>query len=296
MAQLLPEGVINALREKLGGEPTRILPVGGGMINPAARVEVKGTRYFVKWRANAPRAMFELEARGLALLREHSSFRIPQVIAYAEGKASANAPAYLILKWLDTLEGVNYRRYVDRFGAALAGLHRVSAPQFGLDHDNYIGSLPQYNPLTSSWGVFYRDHRIEPQLEIARERGYLPPYRELLLRGVMELIEELLDTGNPPSLLHGDLWSGNYFPTYDDQPVLVDPAAYYGDREVEIAFTELFGGSPEFLRAYRDAFPLDAGYEYRRPLLQLCPLLVHLNHFGEVYGGGVDEICRIYLR
>ncbi len=78
--------------------------------------------------------------------------------------------------------------------------------------------------------------------------------------------------------------------------MLVDPAAYYGDREVEIAFTELFGGSPKFLSAYRDAYPLDAGYEYRRPLLQLCPLLVHLNHFGEIYGGGVDEICRLYLR
>jgi fructosamine-3-kinase len=125
----------------------------------------------------------------------------------------------------------------------------------------------------------------------------LPTQREALLRRLMDRIESILDgLGNPPSLIHGDLWSGNFFVGPDGLPVVVDPAVYYGDREVELAFTQLFGGFPSgFMEAYHDAYPLDAGYEYRRPLLQLYPMLVHLNHFGESYGSGVDAICRRYF-
>lgn len=292
----LPDSIDRALTTAFGSEPTRAWSVGGGMINESARVEVGGASYFVKWKLSAPPNLFAAEARGLTLLRATDTFRIPQVIAHAE--PTGNTPAYLILEWLETPPNVDQRRYAEQFGRALAALHRTTGAAFGLDHDNYIGELPQHNAISYDWAAFYRDQRILVQMEIARHFGYLPPHREKLLDAVMSRIDRILgESRNPPSLLHGDLWMGNFMVAEGSQPALVDPAVYYGDREVEIAFAQMFsGGSGFFLDAYHEAYPLDAGYEYRRPLLQLYPMLVHLNHFGEAaYGGGVDGICRRYV-
>ncbi|HVU09791.1 MAG TPA: fructosamine kinase family protein [Phototrophicaceae bacterium] len=291
---MLPETVRRAFRDLFSAEPTHVQAVSGGMINPSARVEVKGTRYFVKWKADAPPQLFAAEARGLALLRESHTFRIPDVIA--QGEATTATPAYLILEWIDRAASVDQWRYGAAFGQALAVLHRVSADSFGLDHDNYIGDLPQINTPATSWPIFYRDQRLAVQMQIAETLGYLPAYREKLIRDLMERIETILPDVSTPSLLHGDLWSGNYFPDVSGQPVLFDPAVYYGNREVELAFAQLFGGGEFFQRAYQEAYPLDPGFEERRPLLQLYPLLVHLNHFGEQYGSHVDAICRYYLK
>jgi fructosamine-3-kinase len=287
----LPDDIRFAIRDALHAEPTDIQAVGGGMINQSARVEVNGAHYFVKWKANAPPSFFEVEARGLRLLRATGALRVPQVIVYGE------SPAYLILEWIESAARVDERKFTVGFGQALAALHRVTGAAFGLDHDNFIGGQPQRNTPGTSWPQFYRDQRIAAQMELARSLGRLPPQREALLNGVIDRMESILDgSGNPPSLIHGDLWSGNYFVGQDGAPVVVDPAVYYGDREVEMAFTQLFGGFPAgFIEAYHDAYPLDTGYEYRRPLLQLYPMLVHLNHFGEAYGSGVDAICRRYF-
>jgi fructosamine-3-kinase len=291
---ILPENIRAACIEYLGGEPTRVERVGGGMVNQAVRVETKGTRYFVKWHESAPPGLFETEARGLALLHSANAFRIPQVIAYAE--AAANAPAYLILEWLESASKVNVRVYAARFGQALAALHRVTAATFGLDHDNYIGEMPQANLPTSSWAAFYRDQRIIPQMQIAQKRGYLPLYREARLWDLVERIEEFLAGSDElPALIHGDLWDGNFFAATGDQPVLFDPAVFYGHREMEIAFAQMFNGMPFYLDAYNEAYRMDAGYHERRALLQLYHMLVHLNHFGERYGSGVDDICNYYL-
>lgn len=291
----LPDSIYDALTDALHAEPTRAQSVSGGMINESARVEAGGYTCFVKWKANAPPNLFAAEARGLALLRASDTFRVPDVIAHAE--ATDDTPAYLILEWLETPPKTDHKRYAENFGHALAALHRHTAASFGLDHDNYVGELPQHNATSPSWAAFYRDRRILVQMEIARHFGYLPPHREKLLEAVMARLEDILaGSGNPPSLLHGDLWAGNFMVAPGSQPALVDPAVYYGDREVEIAFSQLFGGNAFFLDAYHEAYPLDAGYEYRRPMLQLYPMLVHLNHFGEAqYGGGVDEICRRYV-
>jgi fructosamine-3-kinase len=291
----LPSSIHRALLEALGTEPTRARSLGGGMINDAASVEVSGTRYFVKWNGNAPSAFFEVEARGLALLRATNTLRVPQVIAHSE--SSEHAPAYLILEWIESAPNVESRAFLENLGRSLAALHRVTGAAFGLDHHNYIGSLPQQNTQSASWPEFFRDQRIAAQMEIARKLGHLPPHRESLLRKLIEQIETLVSgSGNPPSLIHGDLWPGNFLAASDGRPAVVDPAIYYGDREVEIAYTELFGGFPTpFLEAYREAYPLDLGYEYRRPLLQLYPLLVHLNHFGETYGGSVEAVCQHYI-
>jgi fructosamine-3-kinase len=294
VSNVLPENVRAAIRESLHAEPTQVQSVGGGMINQTARVQVNGKSYFVKWKSDAPRSFFEIEVRGLNLLRMANVFRVPEIIAYAEG--TANAPAYLILEWIEGASPSAQAKFSPNFGRTLAELHRVTGTTFGLDHDNFIGKLPQRNTATAKWADFYRDHRIAPQLEIARELGYLSLKDSAILWQLMLKIDTILASDEPPSLLHGDLWGGNYFVGTDGHLVVFDPAVYYGNREVEIAFTELFGGPPAgFLSAYREAYPLDAGYEYRRPLLQLYPMLVHLNHFGESYKSGVLEICRRYL-
>jgi fructosamine-3-kinase len=187
-----------------------------------------------------------------------------------------------------------------RFGHALAALHRDNpSPDgtFGLESNNFIGALPQPNaPRTRDWPAFYRDCRLLPQIALARQLGRLSPEREAALMSVVERLPLLLgDFDARPVLLHGDLWSGNFLVAHGDEPVVIDPAVYYGEREAEIAFVELFGGFPDgLLPAYRAACPLDAGYERRRALHQLYPLLVHLNLFGEGYGPRVDAVCRRY--
>jgi fructosamine-3-kinase len=285
------------LRAMLAGafaaEPTRIQYVGGGCINQAVRVEVGDARYFVKWKNDAPPSFFEIEARGLESLRQAGAIRVPKVFGYRDG----SQPGYLILEWIEESRRVESLSFAVNFGRALAQLHRVTGTSYGLDHDNYIGELPQYNRPTARWVDFYRDQRIAPQMAIARQRRRLNPERESMLLKLMERLDSLIgDVPGAPSLLHGDLWSGNFLVTAGNQPVIVDPAVYYGNREIEIAFTELFGGFPPgFLTAYNEAYPLEQGYAFRRSLYQLYPLLVHLNHFGESYGPQVDAICRTYL-
>ncbi len=289
-----PDWLTIIVRETLSAEPTHVQRVGGGMINQAVRVVVGQDQYFVKWKADAPPLFFQTEARGLGALHAAGVLRVPQVIGW--GEASAHRPAYLILEWIETA-AVEPRVFAANFGHALGALHRITSPAYGLDHDNYIGELPQSNTPSGNWIDFYRERRIGVQMEVAREQGLLPARREALLRQVMDRLADLLDGVTlTPSLLHGDLWSGNFLMAADNQPVVIDPAVYNGHREVEIAFTELFGGFPSgFLAAYREAYPLDPGYEHRRSLYQLYPLLVHLNIFGESYGSGVDAACRQYV-
>jgi fructosamine-3-kinase len=290
-----PNGLRDLLRAVLNADPARVRYIGSGSINQAARVSASGQHYFIKWKNDAPPGFFAAEVRGLALLRAADEIRVPEVIAY--GEAANGLPAYLILEWIPELGRVEPLTFAVNFGRALARLHRVSGPFYGLDHDNFIGQLPQSNRQARTWAAFYRDQRLLPMIEMARARGRLPREREAMLRKVVERTESLLGgLDETPSLLHGDLWSGNFLITAGNQPVLVDPAVYFGNREVELAFTELFGGFPPgFLAAYREAFPLEPGYERRRPLHQLYPLLVHLNLFGESYGPRVEAACRVYL-
>ncbi len=282
-------------RAALGGtEPDRIQPVRGGDINLALRVEANGARYFVKYKHDAPSRFFEFEARGLELLHAAGEIRVPRVIRYDE--ASGERPAFLALEWIDQVHPS--RAFGQKFGHALAELHRHTAATFGIDYDHGVDGLAQPDPDATSWIAFYRDKRIAPQVERARELGRLPPRCAAALRYILDHMGELLaGLDSVPSLLHGDLWGGNYLCAAGDEPVLYDPHTYYGEREAEIAYTELFGGFPSgFYEAYREAYPLDAGYEYHRPLHQLYHLLVHLNLFGEGYGPAVDAVCRAYMQ
>jgi fructosamine-3-kinase len=272
--------------ENLLGPIRAFTSVSGGDINEAARVETVEARYFVKWNLASPRSMFQAEARGLQLLSAANALRIPRVIAVID------QPSALVLEWIDL--GADKHAAAEALGRGLAQQHRSHAPTYGLDHDNFIGSNLQHNTPSRSWIEFFRDQRLGVQRDLARQRGHLTSDRARRLDRVMNHLDRWIDESLvTPALLHGDLWGGNYLIDAQGQPVLIDPAAYYGDRETELAFTELFGGfGARFYAAYHDVWPLDHGYADRRDLYNLYHLLNHLNLFGEGYGGSVDAILR----
>ena len=284
---MIPPDLRASLETTLG--PLRaVMPVGGGDINQAARVETSEARYFVKWNTGALPRMFAAESSGLHLLASTHTLRVPRVIALID------QPAALVLEWIDM--GTNKHAASEALGRGLAQQHRSSTPTYGLDHDNFIGSNPQYNTPSRSWIEFYRDQRLGVQRDLAQRHGHLTPDRARRLDRVLNQLDRWIDESLvTPALLHGDLWGGNYLIDVQGQPVLIDPAVYYGDREAEIAFTELFGGfGARFYAAYNEAWPLDRGYADRRDLYNLYHLLNHLNLFGEGYGGSVDTILRRY--
>ena len=284
---MIPDEFRSALETSIGPLQA-IMLVGGGDINDAARVDTQDARYFVKWNFHPRPRMFEAEARGLNLLASVKALRVPRVIA------PIDRPAALVLEWIDT--GPNKRAAAEVLARGLAQQHRSTARTYGLDHDNYIGSTPQRNAPAQSWIEFFRNQRLGVQRDLAQCRGHLPPDRARGLDRVMDHLDQWIDDSVVvPALLHGDLWGGNTLIDTQGQPVLIDPAVYYGDREAEIAFTELFGGfDARFYAAYQEAWPLDRGYARRRDLYNLYHLLNHLNLFGEGYGGSVDAILQHY--
>lgn len=282
----LPVGLQQAVETILDTPIHGAMGVSGGDINQAACLETAQGRLFIKWNPCVPQGMFEAEARGLGTLRAAGTpLKIPQVIAQSD--------EFLILEWLPTARATPLT--VQRLGEGLAALHQTTATQHGFTGDNFIGRLPQSNTYEKRWPAFYREQRIRAQIDIARRAGTLPAERERRLNALCDRMETLLPNV-APALLHGDLWGGNWLATEAETPALIDPAAYWGHREVDLAMTELFGGfPPSFYAAYQAAFPLEAGYHERRPLYQLYFLLVHLNLFGESYGSQVDAILRRYL-
>lgn len=266
----------------------RVTPVGGGCINAAWRIESGATRYFVKTNTAAKLQMFEAEASGLAALAASHTLRVPRPI---NSGAAGNA-AFLVLEWLD-LDG---HGSAAQLGQQLAALHRTSAPRFGFVSDNTIGDTLQHNTWADNWLDFWRDQRLGFQLELAARNGLggsLQTQGEYL----MAKLHGLFNGYQPqPSLLHGDLWSGNHGYTQDSEPVIFDPAVYYGDREADIAMSELFGGFPaDFYAAYQDAWPLDAGYPTRKTLYNLYHILNHANLFGGSYAKQAEGMARRLL-
>jgi fructosamine-3-kinase len=286
---MISESLQTALTQKLGHLKS-IKPVGGGDINWATRIETDVAAYFVKWNQHPRPKMFEVEARGLKLLADAQAVRVPQIVTVID------QPPALVLEWIEV--GNHKSAVAEELGRLLAQQHRAIGKTFGLDHDNYIGANPQLNQPTDSWIDFFRNQRLGVQVKLAHERGHLNPDRARRLDQVMEHLDKWI---NPnvvvPSLLHGDLWSGNYLVDRQGQPRLIDPAVYYGDREAEIAFTQLFGGfGLRFYTAYNEAWPLDPGFGDRCDLYNLYHLLNHLNLFGEAYGGSVDTVLGRYTR
>ena len=287
---LLPQELHQEIKAKLTAfnqtpiEIGNVSAVGGGSINHAARVEADGSNYFVKWnKREAFPQMFFKEQRGLKLLATGNHIRIPQVIATDE----LETVAYLLTEWIES--GSETDSFWESFGERLAALHHETNEQFGLDHDNYMGSLQQSNTREFTWADFFVNHRLEPQVKMAVDAGFS-------FDRSFDHIFKLLKTEVPeesPSLIHGDLWSGNFMVDSSNAPVLIDPAAYYGHRESDIAMTTLFGGfSSNFYEFYNKAFPMESGWQERLPLHNLYPLLVHVNLFGSGYVNQVNQILR----
>ena len=255
----------------------------GGCIHDSRIISDGSQSYFIKINALSSAPMFASEAAGLAALESAQCIRTPQVVAHGNGGASA----FLLL---EALELTGSRRAGDwaMLGASLAKLHRKTHTQFGFQTDNFIGATPQYNQWRDDWVDFFRDQRLVPQFRLAESKGFHFKSATLLI----EKTEQLLGRHHPePSLLHGDLWSGNIGFLRDGTPVIFDPAVYYGDRETDLAFSKLFGDFPaSFYAAYQDEFPLQDGFEQRKNLYNLYHILNHLNLFGGSYAMQAEQM------
>jgi len=289
----LPDAVRSEVEGALGTVRSA-QPVGGGSISRAWRVGTADGTAFLKYHATAPAEMFAAEAAGLDALRSAAGgdLRVPTVLAIG---GDGDRGGWIALEWLEPASPG--KDHAERLGRGLAAVHRNDGGGWGWERDNWIGSLPQENLPAPSWPEFWRDRRLAPQLALARRAGRLPAAEKEWER-LFDRLPELLKAGDEdgPSLLHGDLWSGNALST-DAGPAIIDPAVYRGHREVDLAMTELFGGfDPRFFAAYEDAWPLLPGYrEHRRGIYQLYYLLVHVNLFGGGYVGQTAEVLHRLL-
>lgn len=270
---------------KATGQPATLsdtTPIGGGCINSAIKLTTReGAHYFVKTNSASLLDMFEAEHDGLAEIAATQTIRVPRPIC----TGTAQNTAYIVLEHIPMGSSGDPAQ----MGEQLAKLHRHgTAKQYGWHRDNTIGSTPQHNTWTDNWIDFYREHRLSYQIDLARKNG-------LTLTGANKLLHQLpafFDTYTPqPSLLHGDLWGGNASYTQDGAPIIYDPATYYGDREAEIAFTELFGGfGRSFYQAYNHTWQLHPDYPRRKDLYNLYHILNHYNLFGGGYGTQAQQI------
>ncbi|MGD2076675.1 MAG: fructosamine kinase family protein, partial [Gammaproteobacteria bacterium] len=250
--------------------------VGGGCINQTYRLRSDGGDFFIKLNEASGLDMFEAEAQGLEELGQADGLRVPRPVCWG----CSGGRSYLVMESLD-LDG---RGDPARLGEGLAALHRITGGQFGWHRDNTIGSTPQINRQEEDWQRFWREHRLGYQLQLAARNGAGTRVVDAGRR-VQEALPALL-AGHAPaaSLLHGDLWSGNYSFTRAGEPAIFDPAVYYGDREADLAMTELFGGfDRRFYSAYQASWPLDDGYPVRKVLYNLYHVLNHFNLFGGGY-------------
>ena len=264
-------------------------PVGGGSINQAYRLEgTDGSRYFLKLNDARHLPMFAAEAQGLNAIAATNTLRVPQPVAHG----TTNAHSFLMLEHLE----LGSRGNAQQLGEQLAALHRFTNEKFGFSQDNYIGTTPQPNDWKDNWMDFWREQRLGFQLRLAAQNGYggkLQALGEKLLDALPAFFTGCMPQ---PALLHGDLWSGNHAFLADGTPVIFDPAPYYGDRECDLAMTELFGGYPaDFYAAYRAAYPLDDGYAVRRDLYNLYHILNHANLFGGGYARQAEGMMQRLL-
>ncbi len=260
----------------------------GGDINDAAVLKTNEGTFFVKWNdAEKYPQMFEKEFKGLRLLADAGEIAVPKALHSDEIKGTG----FLLMEAV--ISAGQKQGFWFEFGTSLAELHKHSNDFFGLDHDNYIGYLPQHNQAAETWEEFFVTQRLEIQVAMA-----LDAYRvdKDIVRKFDRLYSKIgkLFPKEKPALLHGDLWSGNYMVGSSGEPVIIDPAVYYGHREMDLAMTKLFGGfDSEFYSAYHSAYPLEADWQERLDLCNLYPLMVHLNMFGDSY---LSSVLRVLDR
>lgn len=282
---LLSKELVLHLEELLSERILSSTPLSGGDINDVCLVQTSNRKVVTKINSVSKfPGMFEAEAKGLYALKQYGTFVIPEVI-YVD---VFDDTSFLILEYMDS--GKKSNNFWKIFGEKLAALHRDSTPFFGFDTSNYIGSLPQYNGACNSAYEFYITQRLHPQFKLASQNGFLFSELDILYKRIQNEIPN-----EKSSLVHGDLWSGNFIIDPQGEPCLIDPAVAYAPREMDIAMMHLFGGfDSEVLEVYNEEFPLMDNWKDRLPIWQLYYLLVHLNLFGSSYYNRVNEIVKYY--
>lgn len=260
-------------------------PLLGGDINRAYILDCQSKKLVAKINdANLYPLMFETEAKGLQLLSKTNSFRIPEVVAFG----TFDSTSYLLIEYIES--GSSSQSYWGKFAQCLAILHKNGQGEFGLSYNNFIGKLPQINHSEKNAIDFYINQRLEPQFKMASDNGFRFDSLDLFYSNISKEIPK-----EPPSLIHGDLWSGNFLVSDLDEPTLIDPAVAYTSREMDLAMMKLFGGFPsELFSSYNEMFPLTENWKDRISLWQLYYLLVHLNLFGSGYFHQVHSIVKKY--
>lgn len=282
---MIPADIKQKIEIGINARIVSVTPITGGDINSSARLQTDaGDFYFLKWNQRTPKKMFETEAKGLKLLASaQTGIVIPRVFLLGDD--------FLLMEFLEENNFGN--SYV--FGTQLAQLHRKSNELFGNDHANYIGRLPQSNKYHADWLEFFMRERLEPQVQMAVDSGKIDKHFTHIFDRVMNYTYVMFPD-EPPALLHGDLWSGNYMFTKKGEVAIFDPAVYFGHREMDLAMTKLFGGfDTEFYHGYNDVYPLEQGYEEREKLCNLYPILVHANLFGAHYISQAKQLLRQFF-
>ena len=278
--------IIQICEDKINVSPKKIIPLNGGDINQVFKVELNNQNLVIKLNKSKDLTqLFEKEKKGLELLSQ-SNFIIPKPHLYG----TYTSYDFLIIDYIETGRNLNW----GDFGEKLAQLHQIKGKHFGLDHDNYIGSLMQVNEHCNEWSDFYTNHRLLALTAKARDQGVFERKHCLFVEKLCQKLNELIPACDP-SLIHGDLWSGNLLADKSGQPVLIDPAVYYGHPEMDWAMLSLFGKYPEeAMINYQNIKPLEKGLGERIDIHQLYPLLVHLILFGRGYLSGILSTLKKY--
>lgn len=286
---MLPEKIQSQFELQFDLRVLNVNKLSGGCIHQSRKIHTDQGCFFVKFNSQQYVKHFETEINSLELLASKKVIKTPIIL----GTILLEEYSALVLEYIEeNTKSVNW----DVFGQQIAHLHQKHTIQFGLDQSNWIGELPQYNHWMDNFKDFFIIQRLEIQRKIARKNHVLPIDIDLKLDDLYQQLDDFFPN-EPPSLLHGDLWSGNYLIDSNGNPVLIDPACYYGHREVELSFTRLFGGFDQrFYDSYHQTFPLQEGWERRVPIYNLYPLLVHLNLFGQTYLPQIKVILDKFLR
>ena len=271
-------------------EITRVQPVSGGSINRSFKVvTAQGSSYFCKTNSSdALPGLFQKEKSGLEAIARTAAIAVPGNVYTGE----TCVEQWILMDWVESKPATDI--CWKNFGKALAALHHQHEDTFGFIENNYMGALPQSNTFHTTWEDFFREERLVPQVKMARARGLLTATDEKLFEKLYLRLPSLL-TNEQSCLVHGDLWSGNFIVASKNQPVLIDPAVYYGDRQVDLAMTTLFGGfDKQFYEAYHYHYPFPSGYQEQWRILNLYPLLIHLNLFGKSYHASIIGTIAAY--
>jgi len=277
---------LSAINGLINDDVLRLVPIGGGCVNQTFSAHTaRGRMYFAKFHPTPPSGMFEVESKSLQILANANALATPKPVA-------ANRHCLLMEFIVAGSPSPNFWRI---FGHRLAGLHKIHSGDFGLDFDTWCGTTPQINSPTNDGHAFFAEHRLLMQARLANHNGLFSTSEVDMVERLCAKLRDLIPV-QPASLLHGDLWSGNFLIGTNGEPVIFDPATYYGWREAELAMTSLFGGYPtEFYNAYNEHYPMEQGWEERFSLYNLYPILNHLNLFGGGYYHQAQALLAKYV-